>query len=485
MEPNNKFITNNIGAIHILYIRGDGQKIQRNANAALLEKFWATYFYGPLWIVFSSTSHPPQLVDWNPEDLIDLPFNRTPDNKLIKWLMEMSEFNRDLEEYQSKLSTYAFAMFRYKTSWWPKITQKHDWAQWIYAHRLQDFRRPPDIYEYSSDDWTIIIHKDWSWEGWPDGLFWKYSHTTFERLYHPSKFKLVPCEKKVWNRDEMWAFYHKPEEKHKVEQESEAFFDPLIDYDEGEYDQEVETPQKRVSEPKESLSDKPIPNTNTNIIPELIVNDNVIQPEHTNSFPSSNKMLFEECNEENMWANSELELEAILQKTKSQTQKVDFEAIALDRESPKLLNSSIKIQEKWNSDAANTPKSKEAKPAKRIKSVSCEIKNIVLGNGQKIETAKIIENICALAPSSSKSKFFDNCNEDRIEGEDDLINDIFGMDYDTFCRNNEGKITKSAIQNNSLLCEDNNALHVIHEEVETWDSNWSEKTLNQHLYRHI
>ena len=39
MEPDNKFITKNIGAIHILYIRGDGQKIQRNANAALLEKF--------------------------------------------------------------------------------------------------------------------------------------------------------------------------------------------------------------------------------------------------------------------------------------------------------------------------------------------------------------------------------------------------------------------------------------------------------------
>lgn len=356
MDPDNKFLSNNIGAIHILYIRGDGQKIQRNANAALLEKFWATYFYGPLWIVFSSTSHPPQLINWNPEDLIDLPFNRTPDNKLIKWLMEMSEFNRNLEEYQSKLSTYAFAMFRYKTSWWPKITQKHDWAQWIYAHRLQDFRRPPDIYEYSSEDWTIIIHKDWSWEGWPDGLFWKYSHTTFERLYHPSKFKLVPWEKKVWNRDEMWAFYHKPEEKHKVEQESETFFDPLVEYEEEEFDQEEEALQELIPEPKEDLSNKSIPNTNTNIISELIVIDNEPQPERKFSFPSSDKLLFEDCNEENMWANAKFELEAILQKTKSQTQKVDFEAIALDNESPNLLNSSCKIQEKCNSEHPSTPK---------------------------------------------------------------------------------------------------------------------------------
>ena len=127
----------------------------------------------------------------------------------------------------------------------------------------------------------------------------------------------------------------------------------------------------------------------------------------------------------------------------------------------------------------------EVKPAKRVKPLSCEIKNIVLGNGQKIETAKIIENICSLAPSSSRSKFFDNSNEDRLEGEDDLLNDIFGMDYDTFCRNNEGKTNKNVIQSNSLLYEDNNALHVIHEEVETWDSNCSEKTLNQHLCRQI
>lgn len=109
--------------------------------------------------------------------------------------MEMEEFNRNLDEYKEKLSIYAFAMYRYKTSWWPKIGQKHDWAQWIYSHRLQDFRRPPDLYDYAAEDWTVIIHKDCSWESWKDGLNWKYSHTTFERLYHPNKFKVVPCEK--------------------------------------------------------------------------------------------------------------------------------------------------------------------------------------------------------------------------------------------------------------------------------------------------
>ena len=42
---------------------------------------------------------------------------RLPEGKLIRGLMELEEFNRDLEQYQSKLSTFSFAMFRYKTSW--------------------------------------------------------------------------------------------------------------------------------------------------------------------------------------------------------------------------------------------------------------------------------------------------------------------------------------------------------------------------------
>jgi len=60
----------------------------------------------------------------------------------MKRLMDVGDFSRNLEKYQDKLSTFSFAMFRNKTSWWPKITQKHDLTQWIYEHRLQDFRRP-------------------------------------------------------------------------------------------------------------------------------------------------------------------------------------------------------------------------------------------------------------------------------------------------------------------------------------------------------
>jgi len=43
--------------------------------------------------------------------------------------MEMDEFNKNLDEYRDKIPTFSFAMFRYKTSWCPKIGQKHDWAQ--------------------------------------------------------------------------------------------------------------------------------------------------------------------------------------------------------------------------------------------------------------------------------------------------------------------------------------------------------------------
>ena len=62
-------------------------------------------------------------------DIDSIQITRLPDGKLIRRLMHMDEFNRNLEEYRTRLSTHSFAMFRYKTSWCPKITQKHDWAQ--------------------------------------------------------------------------------------------------------------------------------------------------------------------------------------------------------------------------------------------------------------------------------------------------------------------------------------------------------------------
>ncbi len=45
-----------------------------------------------------------------------------------------------------------FFMYRYKTAYCPNIATKHDWTLCIYAHRFTDYRRPPDIYQYSPEE---------------------------------------------------------------------------------------------------------------------------------------------------------------------------------------------------------------------------------------------------------------------------------------------------------------------------------------------
>lgn len=475
-----KFSSRNIDAIHILYLRGDGQRIHRNSNAAALEKFWATYFYGPLWVAFSSDSLSGQLVSWTPEDLKYLPVTRSPENKLIRWLMDMDEFNRNLEDYQEKLSTYAFAMFRYKTSWCPKIGQKHDWAQWIYAHRLQDFRRPPDYYDYTPDDCCVIIHKDCSWEACREGVHCKYSHTTFERLYHPSKFKLVPCEKKVCNRADMCAFYHNSEEKDNAEQESDQFYDPFAEeYEEEAQNQEFE--EECDSEEKSHEEKHPITNTNTNnYSQESGESDSATKPETKFPLPSTDDFTFEEGNEENVWANEEFSLEAALQKTDSRTQKVEFEANSPDHDSWTRIFGSEEKEPFKIEDEVKVQTQVTCKQDQQNERVMSEIKNIVLGNSQQMDTSKIVENIVSQAKCSSKSKFFD-FREEKKEPEEDLLNDILKMDYSTFCQKNEDKpfCGDSII---GLTFQGPNSLNVIPEEkdVELVDSSKSISLMMQH-----
>lgn len=46
----------------------------------------------------------------------------------MKSLMELPKFNKDLDEYETEMGEYSFFMYRYKTSWCPKLSKKHDWA---------------------------------------------------------------------------------------------------------------------------------------------------------------------------------------------------------------------------------------------------------------------------------------------------------------------------------------------------------------------
>lgn len=245
----------------------------------------------------------------------------------------------------------------------------------------------------------------------------------------------------------MCAFYHKPDEKLKVEHESESFYDPLLeDYEEEGYEQEYEA--ECDSEDKSPKSSQTNTNTNTNYITqESGENDSATKPESKFSLPSTENIVFDEGSEENVWANEEFGLEAALQKTHSQTQKEDFEAIATEPDSSKLLKTSTKEI----AVVKKTPSPKLKEEVVRNKEdelVSTEIKNIVLGNTQQMTTAKIVENIVAQAPSTSKSKFFDFA-EDNKENEEDSINDILSMDYNTFLLKNE---TKSKNPNSTACC---------------------------------
>lgn len=413
-------------------------------------------------------------MSWIPEDIEALPTNRLterPENKLARELMEMSDFNRNLDEYKEKLDTFAFAMYRYKTSWCPKIGQKHDWAQWIYAHRLQDFRRPPDIYEYEPEDCHVIVHKDCSWESWREGLYCKYSHTTFERLYHPSKFKVVPCEKKVWNREEMCAFYHKPEEKNQAEYESANYVDPFAEeyyydeaegeyshnYEEGEWDSEEVSHESRKS--------------NTNIITqELGENDSETMPNAKLSVASSDKFPFEDANEQNAWANDEFGLEDVLKRTKSQAQSEDFEVSNIENDSssfpplyskeeslPGWVESSNVTEDKETEDSSKRMEiidsNQDTKPnslagmENEKYEVSKEIKSIALGNNQRMETSEIVHNILSNASPLSKSKFF-NINEENTEKDGDFIDEIMNINIeDSKLLSNNQKLANTSLFN--------------------------------------
>jgi hypothetical protein len=44
---------------------------------------------------------------------------------------------------ERELSINHFLLYGYKTSFCPILNEKHNWSDCNYAHRMQDFRRPP------------------------------------------------------------------------------------------------------------------------------------------------------------------------------------------------------------------------------------------------------------------------------------------------------------------------------------------------------
>ncbi len=63
----------------------------------------------------------------------------------------------DLITEYSKISPYAFYMYKYKTAWCPNKKDSHDSKSCVYAHHTRDFRRPPELFSYVAEDCETLI----------------------------------------------------------------------------------------------------------------------------------------------------------------------------------------------------------------------------------------------------------------------------------------------------------------------------------------
>lgn len=98
----------------------------------------------------------------------------------------------DLKTQFEAMDKEMFFMYRFKTQYCTQKNIKHDWAMCIFAHKPQDFRRPPDQYSNGPEDCKNIAED--AEENCPLGFKCKNAHSTYERLYHPLKYKTNPCD---------------------------------------------------------------------------------------------------------------------------------------------------------------------------------------------------------------------------------------------------------------------------------------------------
>lgn len=217
--------------LHVLILKYEGYKYSRNPNAYQVELHCATQFFGPIVVALNMVNPPYSLCDFTLNDLKELQKYNTKLNKSFPlppsattkanhissndYSMEVSYSIGNLDAWFNSLDPTTFYSYRFKTAYCQHIQQKHDWAKCIYAHRQQDFRRPPDIYHYIPEDCPFLMKVPA--EDCTSGKNCTYCHSTVERLYHPTKYKTLACEsvkkKKECPRGEQCAFYHSVNER--------------------------------------------------------------------------------------------------------------------------------------------------------------------------------------------------------------------------------------------------------------------------------
>lgn len=85
-----------------------------------------------------------------------------------------------------------FMMYSYKTSFCPYISKKHEWHECNYAHKQQDFRRPPHQFFYSMQK-CEYVQEGGNWDNCPDYIDCPHAHTLIEQLYSPLNYKMKQC----------------------------------------------------------------------------------------------------------------------------------------------------------------------------------------------------------------------------------------------------------------------------------------------------
>lgn len=132
--------------------------------------------------------------------------------------LNMASMTVDLESLMNVLDKEQFFMYRFKTEMCPDIHIKHNYRDCLYFHNIKDYRRKPDFMRYYPENCS-------NGANCPNNPYCEMSHSLFENLYHPLKYKVNFCDKMVHDvhtsllvctRGDRCAFYHDENDRRKI-----------------------------------------------------------------------------------------------------------------------------------------------------------------------------------------------------------------------------------------------------------------------------
>ena len=201
--------------LHILLLKCEGVKFPRNPNAHPFELFCGTPFYGPMVVALNGNEEPYSLASFPTSQISEIVAVNVRENRRVPSMQDTAKGNGgkkvqkgfslfrknspsaspeslNLDEFKRKHPPEEFFMYYYKTAFCPNTTERHDWAQCIYAHRAQDFRRAPHKFRYFPESCPHAVNN--KAEACPKGKSCEFAHSRFEQFYHPLKYRAQPCD---------------------------------------------------------------------------------------------------------------------------------------------------------------------------------------------------------------------------------------------------------------------------------------------------